>query len=77
MTKAFCPDCSQKISVDMELYDDGDELQCPKCDADLILVKQGKKVVLKSGNEGFKAFEEEEEAYPADSEETFSDEEGP
>jgi len=73
MAKAFCPDCSQKISIDLELYDDGDELQCPKCDVDLVLVKQGKKVILKSGNEGFESFEEENEAEAGFGEETFEE----
>jgi len=38
-----CPDCREKIEVDVNEYEEGDCIDCPECGLDLILeVKGGK-----------------------------------
>ena len=48
MPKLLCPDCSQKISLDSDAVDNNDEMNCPKCDSLIIILKKGKKIKLKS-----------------------------
>ena len=72
--KALCPECRDKVSVDTELFDSGDEFTCPKCDADLVVSRKGEKVKLKSPAEGFEEFERETHGVEAGGlEENFMD----
>lgn len=62
-----CPDCKIKFSLAEEL-DDGDILNCPECNLELVAVKIKKKIKVKSSKEYFldeadefdDAFEEDE-----------------
>jgi len=46
--KTNCPECKTNILLDEGVYDDGDELVCPKCEIMLAVVKQNKKLCLTS-----------------------------
>ncbi len=63
MPKLLCPDCSQKISLDSDAVDNNDEMNCPKCDSLIIILKKGKKIKLKSAKQSFGFEDEEEEKY--------------
>lgn len=58
MVGAHCPKCGDKI--DIESVENGDTLDCFKCNAVLTAMKRGKKIILRSEVDGVTdEFEEE------------------
>lgn len=59
--RVFCPDCGEKISLDLEVVAEGDTMECAKCGVDLILVMKGGKFSLETAfGPSFDDLEEED-----------------
>jgi len=37
MKKVRCPDCKERFEIDLEEFDEGDLLNCPECNLELII----------------------------------------
>ena len=37
MKKVRCPDCKEKFEIELEEFDEGDLLNCPECNLELIV----------------------------------------
>jgi len=43
MKKVRCPDCKERFEIELQDYDEGDLLNCPECNLELVVeVKEGK-----------------------------------
>ena len=43
MKKVRCPDCKESFEIGLEEFDEGDLLNCPECNLELVIeVKEGK-----------------------------------
>ena len=70
--KLSCPECKSAILLDESIYDDGDELLCPKCDNLLNVIKQNKKLLLSTSL--VDAFDKSEDStFLLDKENSFGD----
>jgi len=64
-----CPDCKSKISIDD--IDEGDIINCPACNLELIAVVKKKKIKLESAKDHYL---DEEDDFDAAFDETFEEE---
>jgi len=53
--KVKCPKCLNDFELDVELYEEGDSVECTSCGIELFVVRKGKKLTVAE------TFEEEEE----------------
>ncbi len=60
MAKFRCPDCKQSFDLEIEEYDEGDFLNCPECNLELVVEIKAGKPKLKIAKE--KDIDEEDEA---------------
>ena len=51
MAKFRCPDCKQRFELNIDEYDEGDYLNCPECNLELVVEFSGTKPVLKAAKE--------------------------
>ncbi len=59
MAKFRCPDCKQRFDLEIEEYDEGDFLNCPECNLELVIELRKGKPTLKIAKE--KDIDEEDE----------------
>ena len=67
MKKIRCPDCRELFEIDETEYDEGDYINCPECNAELVIVEHVKgkfKIKLAKEVEMEDADEHEEEEVP-------------
>lgn len=63
MMKVKCPECSEKFELDKNEHDEGDFVNCPECDSDLILKVKNGSFSLKSEKDKYSDYEDELENY--------------
>ena len=56
--KKKCPDCKETFEIDLDDYDEGDYVNCPECNLELVVIVENGKLRLKIAKE--KEFEEED-----------------
>jgi len=43
MTKVRCPDCKERFEITLEEFDEGDLMNCPECNLEMVVeVSEGK-----------------------------------
>ncbi|MBN2067822.1 MAG: hypothetical protein JW744_05120 [Candidatus Diapherotrites archaeon] len=60
MAKFRCPDCKEKFELNIEEYDEGDYVNCPECNLELVVEMFEGKAKLKIAKD--KDIDEEDEA---------------
>jgi len=53
--KVKCPKCQNDFDLDVELYEEGDAVECPSCGIESFVTRKGKKLTI------VETFEEEDE----------------
>lgn len=44
--KVQCPKCQNIFDLDVELYEEGDSVECPSCGIEVFVAKKGKKFTV-------------------------------
>ena len=60
MAKFRCPDCRSRFELEINDYDEGDYINCPECNLELVVELSSGKAALKTAKE--KDIDEEDEA---------------
>lgn len=59
MKKMRCPDCKQRFEIELEDLDEGDAINCPECNLELVVEVSEGKTKLRIAKE--KGIDEDEE----------------
>ncbi|MBI5553576.1 MAG: hypothetical protein HY917_02435 [Candidatus Diapherotrites archaeon] len=70
--KTKCPNCREKVELDVNRFEEGDDFECPECGANYLIGVKGGKLNLVSEKE--KYFEEDEFGAEDEEESSYDDE---
>ena len=48
MAKVVCPGCGEAFDLDIELFEEGDSLECPECGSELVVARKGNNLTVVS-----------------------------